>query len=98
MRETSGGAASEALNDGRRDNGARRTPEEISASRGVAVAPVAQSLSPLMQQTPTSSIGDRPIPVDVEHELATLQALLDGTPTEAEYLLPVLQQVQRQFG
>ena len=51
-----------------------------------------------MQQTPTSSSGDRPIPVDVEHELATLQALLDGTPTEAEYLLPVLQQVQRQFG
>ena len=51
-----------------------------------------------MPQRPTSSIGDRPIPVDVEHELATLQALLDGTPTEAEYLLPVLQQVQRQFG
>ena len=51
-----------------------------------------------MPQRPTSSIGDRPIPVDVEHELATLQTLLDGTPTEAEYLLPVLQQVQRQFG
>ena len=51
-----------------------------------------------MPQRPTSSIGDRPIPVDVEHELATLQTLLDGTPTEAEYLLPVLQQVQRQLG
>ena len=38
------------------------------------------------------------MPVDVDHELATLQALLDGTPTEAEYLLPVLQQVQQQFG
>ena len=38
------------------------------------------------------------MPVDADHELATLQALLDGTPTEAEYLLPVLQQVQQRFG
>ena len=38
------------------------------------------------------------MPVDVDNELATLQALLDGTPTEADYLLPVLQQVQQHFG
>jgi formate dehydrogenase subunit gamma len=28
----------------------------------------------------------------------TLRELLDGSPTDAEYLLPVLQQVQRRFG
>ncbi len=36
--------------------------------------------------------------VDAEHELETLRELLDGSPTDAEYLLPVLQQVQRRFG
>ena len=38
------------------------------------------------------------MPVDVDHELEVLQALLDGSPTDADYLLPVLQQVQQRFG
>ncbi len=36
--------------------------------------------------------------IDPDHELAALNALLAATPTDAEQLLPVLQQVQRQFG
>jgi formate dehydrogenase iron-sulfur subunit len=35
---------------------------------------------------------------DVDDELEALRALLSGTPTDAEHLLPVLQQVQRTFG